>query len=341
MRVLHLVPEVVDDPAQYYLGSTKDVACRTRYLRERSAAVVRLPFRRGPHGVADALAGARGHGPVDLVLVETVPLDVAALRQLTGVPVAVRSQNAELLHRWDWARAATRPLDRLRYASRGVRGLAREVGLGGTTVLPISDWEAAHYYRRFKTAARVDVVPFYLTPEYAEPVQPDHPSRRPRLLMLGTTSPNPLIDDGVRAFDALARHLGDASVSLAMTGNVPRGVRLDDRIDVLGMVASPIEALREASHVVLPSPLGHGFKTKILEALVAGCRVLVHERLHRRLPPEVRAACDPLDPADLDGVRRLLAAGPTNVDAMAVNEALRRRSDEAMDRLLARAVSST
>jgi hypothetical protein len=336
VRVLHLVPEVVDDPAQHFLGSTKDVACRTHFLLARGVDVQRVPYSRAPRGLAAALESTRGGVAPDLVLVETIPLDVIALRRLRGVPVVVRSQNAELLHRLDWAWAATGPLGRARYCSRGLRGLAREARIGGATILPISDWEAEHYYRRFVPPGRIDVTPFYLTPEYTDAVPTDHPDRRPRLLMLGTTSPNPLIEHGVRAFDALVRRLPLATaVTPALTGAVPDGVRLDPRIEVLGLVPSPIDALRTASHVVLPSPLGYGFKTKILEALLAGCRVLVHEALHRRLPPEVRAACDPVDPTRPEVLTGLLAAGPATVDALAVNDALRARSDDALLRVLA------
>jgi hypothetical protein len=156
--------------------------------------------------------------------------------------------------------------------------------------------------------------------------------------MLGSTSPNPLIDRGVRAFDQLVRLLpASVEVTPALTGSVPEGLRLDPRIEVLGMVASPVDALRTASHVVLPSPLGYGFKTKILEALLAGCRVLVHHRLHGRLPPEVRTACDVYDPRDRDALVRLLAAGPSVVDAVAVNDALRVRSDDSLEQTLAQA----
>jgi glycosyltransferase involved in cell wall biosynthesis len=338
VQVLHLVPEVVDDPAQHYLGSTKDVACRTHYLRTRRVDVARVPYARGPRGLAAAIESRRGSVAPDLVLVETIPLDVAVLRRLRGIPVVVRSQNAELLHRLDWARAATGLVSRARYCSRGLRGLARESRLGGATILPISDWEAEHYYRRFVPAGRIEVTPFYLTPEYIDAVPADHPDRRPRLLMLGTTSPNPLIDDGVRAFDALVRGLPTSvAVTPALTGTVPDGLRLDPRIELLGLVPRPIDALRAASHVVLPSPLGYGFKTKILEALLAGCHVLVHEALHRRLPPEVRAACHPVDPTRPETVTGLLAVGPATVDALSVNEALRARSDDALHRVLARA----
>src|SRR5688500_2796419 len=69
----------------------------------------------------------------------------------------------------------------------------------------------------------------------------------------------------------------------------------------------------------------------------AGCWLRGQEALHRRLPPVVRAASDQVDPTYPETATGLLAAGPATVDALAVNAALRARSDDAMHRVLARA----
>jgi hypothetical protein len=71
--------------------------------------------------------------------------------------------------------------------------------------------------------------------------------------------------------------------------------------------------LCRARAVALLTPLGFGTKTTVVDGLAAGCHVLVHPVLHRRLARSEREACTPLDPARPgapDRLADLLAAPP-------------------------------
>ena len=67
-----------------------------------------------------------------------------------------------------------------------------------------------------------------------------------------------------------------------------RRVRLARQGEADRSAGSPLSLLAEARVVAIPSDLGMGFKTKILEAILAGCWVLVTEDVQRRLPDAVR-----------------------------------------------------
>ena len=107
------------------------------------------------------------------------------------------------------------------------------------------------------------------------------------------------------------------------------------RLKPTGLLASPLPLLAEARAVTIPSDLGMGFKTKILEAILAGCWVLVTEEVHGRLPEALHPWCrviDPRSPARFAETLRGCTAPPPPGDP---NALLRDEAFRGLDRVLA------
>src|SRR5262249_44822965 len=113
---------------------------------------------------------------------------------------------------------------------------------------------------------------------------------------------------------------------LGSRGPLPDTVGLDpvpDPWDVLGRVRA----------VAVLTDLGYGFKTTVVDALAAGCHVLVTPRLARKLPPIVREHCIVTSPSDPESVRRAGIAVTSPPTGVLVNEALRLHAVETARRL--------
>jgi hypothetical protein len=91
----------------------------------------------------------------------------------------------------------------------------------------------------------------------------------------------------------------------------------------------------EARAVTILSDLGMGFKTKILEAIMAGCWVIVTPDVFARLPEAVRPWCKTARPDSAEDFRQAISgcAGPP--PAGHPNAELRAAAFRALDAALA------
>ena len=91
----------------------------------------------------------------------------------------------------------------------------------------------------------------------------------------------------------------------------------------MGKVDEPWDLLARTKAVALITRLGFGMKTTIVDALAAGCNVLIHAGLAKRLPSEIRAACIVVDPESRDSVRSALRRAEQQPVSQDVNGQLR------------------
>jgi hypothetical protein len=161
------------------------------------------------------------------------------------------------------------------------------------------------------------------------------------LCAMGTGSAmSPLLYDAgrnaVELVNALSADVA-AEWDFRITGNLkpPDVLGPLGRLKATGLLASPLPLLAEARAVAILSDLGMGFKTKILEAILAGCWVLVTEDVHRRLPEAVRPWClvvDPHSPARFAETLQQCAGPPPVGDP---NALLREEAFRGLDRVFA------
>lgn len=67
----------------------------------------------------------------------------------------------------------------------------------------------------------------------------------------------------------------------------------------------PWDLLCRVRAVAVITPFGYGFKTTILDGLAAGCHVIVHPKLAKRLPLQVRQLCLICDPSRDEDILKL------------------------------------
>jgi SAM-dependent methyltransferase len=207
-------------------------------------------------------------------------------------------------------------------------------------MLPICQWEADHYWGQLTAAEKVLTVPYFLPARFVEKI-PTRPRRNLLLFAMGTGSAmSPLLYDAgcnaVELVKALPAALA-AEWDFRITGNLrpPDVLGPLGRLKPTGFVASPLPLLAEARAVAIPSDLGLGFKTKILEAILAGCWVLVTGEVHDRLPHAIRPWCLAVDPHDPAGFAEALRRCVTLPPAGDPNGLLREEAFRTLDRVLA------
>lgn len=314
IRLLHIVPKSFLSEKHRYLGSTKDIAARVQYFKDRDLKSDLLAHDKTVETVLAVL------GSVDLsaythVLVEKANYG-AVFRQLRrgapGAKIIFRAHNAETLHRVDYVRACLAP-PRTRSVAEVMQNISN-IALYGTRdlsvvwyadhVLSISQWDTEHYWRYLTPKARTTTAPFFLPRQYMGETRIGLRKKR-QCIVLGSSQPGPLIEHGVNRFFRLLSKTGPELyenagwrffISGARTGRMPNAADLK----ALGIqqrhMESPYKLFGSARATLIASDFGHGFKTKILEAIACEAFVICTPGLYRRLPQELIPYCIHFDP---------------------------------------------
>ncbi|NQW10197.1 MAG: hypothetical protein HQ481_10005 [Alphaproteobacteria bacterium] len=348
---LHLTRHQFTIAELKFHGSNKDQAARQQYFRDRGFQVITeavYDWQYDP--LIDRLTAER-HADPQVIVVEAMlhhPLMRFLRERYPRAKLLIRSHNAEVLHRihthtatlmmehgsaWAWLNPrdlftrGTNIFNHWQY-DRNAIDVADHI-------LSISEWETKRYWPYLGPSNKVSTVPYFLPRDliYDGPI----PDTKPHsCVCLTSASPGPIIYDALRNFVRLVDSLDDADGwEFPVTG------ALDDRYAVksercrfLGHVENPIELMSQASSMALLSPYGYGFKTKVLDAIMAACYTLMPQSLIDRHPAEVRPYCVPVDlgsPASFKAaLERTLEPFPHGDP----NEALRERAYAAMDAIL-------
>jgi SAM-dependent methyltransferase len=353
--ILHVVPDSINNMGKGFVGSTKDVLGRAEYFAERGHRVRQFvsPGRSDDETLAMLREADLGDCRAAVFEYEMYVHSLDFLkRKHPGVRRVVRAHNANLPHFVDQFRGRLRMLQEnqgadLSQATESIHlALARfrldgECAVLADAILPICQWEANHYWGQLTAAEKVVNVPYFVPRTLLSQI-PTRPRRNAVLVAMGTgAAMAPLLYDAGRNAVELVNALS-ADVAAAwdfrITGNLkpPDVLGPLGRLKSTGLLTSPLPLLAEARAVVIPSDLGMGFKTKVLEAILAGCWVLVTEEVHGRLPEALHPWClamDPRSPERFAEILRRCADPPPPGDPNAV---LRDEAFCGLDRVLAR-----
>jgi len=343
--VLHVVPDSVGNAAKPFVGSTKDVRGRTEYFAERGVEV--REYLSAGRSDAELLAHLQtlDLSDCDAVLFEyeTYLESMTYLRQAyPHVLRLVRAHNANFLHQIDNFLGRQRMGDPVKSASDirvAWERFDQDVRCAelADVILAITDWEAVHYWTPLAGAGRVVSVPYFL-PNTFDFSLPRPKERKFCVCFMGTGGTmTPLLYDAARNTIDLVAAAGSAleDWEFAITGQLKPATILDPlgRVRATGLLPSPIPVLQEARAVTLLSDLGMGFKTKILEAISAGCWVLVTPDVWDRLPEAVRPWCKAVRKDDVAGFVFAIRACELDPPVGDPNAALRAQAFSALDRV--------
>lgn len=345
MRALHVFFSSVNKPQHRFLGTTKDIRGRTQYFASRGVEVQELILK-----VREEKYFSSGLARVDLSNFDVVVVEgtyfPATVRKIKEshpqTRVLMRGINAEILHWLHSAEAALRfdTWKRVLFDLKGTIDFGSKDILCARRadhILAIADWETRHYWSALSPRARVTTVPYFLPEGYLDDI-PAARTRELRCVCMMTTKANrPFLVDAARNFYRLVNRLKEARPewSFAITGDFHRD-RLPPcpRVEVKGFLENPLELLAESRAVALLSDYGFGFKTKLLEAICCGCRVLVTRGLHDRLPGAVKPWSIVVDPTSVESFEEALAEARTPLPAGDPNAELRKENFEALDGIL-------
>lgn len=314
--VLHVIPDSVNNEKKLYLGSTKDVRSRSQYFADRNIKTEEyISLGRSDENACEML---RNRDLTDCAAVifefETYPLCLKFLKERYPKIVRIsRAINANLPHFIDQYRGRSRmindglvnggcdPLDELR------QGLKRyqtdlEVVKYSDYLLSITEWETNYYWKKFPKSCNIITVPYFIPPQYSIKFDIAHTNKNLFVCFMGTAGlMSPLLYDAGKNTVDIINSLPKNIVSnwvWCITGQLKPINILGELGPIMpvGRVKDPYLLLSDAKIVSILSDLGMGFKTKILEAVEAGCWVFVTKNLYARLPVEVLSSCCIVDP---------------------------------------------
>jgi hypothetical protein len=342
LRILHIFKKSYSGQKHQYLGSVKDIRSRTEYFRSRGIECEELLVS-AKHSYRNALEKTPQDflERFDAVLLEMTfsPGALKALRKrLPHGTLMVRSHNAELIHRYHWACAQGVSRVAVRLIGQAVKNCGLDIlsGWRSDFVLPISKWEADFYWKKLIPGKKVKYVPFFMPEPYASELK--QPGLKKNLCIhLGSSLNNPLISDATKNFIHAVRNIDSrcSQWEFCITGALPDcNLKIPDRIQWLGLLPNPYIALRQAKAMALLSDFGMGFKTKVLEAVLARAFVILPTALYKRQPSEILPYCIPVNLNKKLSFLEALEKCNQDFPDGDPNSNLRRHAFEVMDQIL-------
>lgn len=243
-------------------------------------------------------------------------------RRCPRVRIVLRTVNAEALQHWTRAGKDWR---RLRGLPRDVYGFARVLwrdwrcARAADALAGISPWDDTHYWARLAGRGKVQNFPYLCPwPALLPDIRPLPWDVRENTIACLAGTRDPIGRGHVAGFAALARRPELATWRFVSSDGFMDASqdKFPANVGRLGHIEEPWSLLCKVKAVAVLSPLGHGYKTTVADALAAGCHVLIHPRQHARLPRGEQARCLPVDPASDSDVRRAVEGMEKPVEAV-------------------------
>lgn len=310
--ILHAVPNFIGP--DYGCGNWKAVEATKILLASISVHTMLNEFDPShPCGVVNEVKDPIQHCFIEYSL---WPELVRALKQkYPFCRVHVRTHNAEAFQHWHrsngkWPGSMLRPkliygCARLLYRD----GLCR---VYADSLLGINAWENRNYWRWLPGKAKIYEVPYFSPWPYLRSEIKPKPwlEREPILLALpGGSSPYGLsMIEGLAKLATMLGKINERTYKAVFTFKREWYSSASPEYDNLQRIddcKEPWDLLCNIRVAVVLGLLGFGTKTTVYDAIAAGCRVILHPVLAKRLPIAVARYCDICDPDNLEQVKAL------------------------------------
>lgn len=226
--------------------------------------------------------------------------------QKPDLNVAVRTINAEGFQHWQRSEIGLS----LDYANlRNIYGSCRlafqdqQCRFYADTLLGISEWDNNNYWRFLPGKAKISYVPYHSPwPELRPDVIPLAWEHRRNAIVCLPGGRDPIGRSQVQNFIRFAHNISQCNLSNEWSFELSPGVYRNQTdtqdispVSLIPELDEPWDLLCSVKALALLTPLGFGTKTTIIDALAAGCHVIVDKALAKRLPESLRALCHQLD----------------------------------------------
>lgn len=351
-RVLHIMPDSARDPSQLYLGSTKDIRCRTEYFQARGIPFDEISVKDRSDTYLLSKLKSLDMSQYNLAILE-IPFYPKSLRylhrQCRNMQIWVRPATAEFYHQTHMLLARGQQLSiadmlpGVRRCLGDIRRMFVRLRLDYISarrsdhVLSISEWETQHYWRCLAGDSKVNTVPYFVPQDHL-PRSHGSKEKKDQCVCLMSSKVNPLLADAARNFLRLVDRLGQRCPqwSFCITGDISEGrLKIPRRVMPTGFLATPDSILGESRAMVVLSDYGFGFKTKILDAVENQCYVLMPSKLYGRLPKGMHSYCKVVDLSSVDSFAKALESCSDPFPAGSANEVMRSQAFDILDSLIA------
>lgn len=287
---------------KYGAGQWKDIAGFCELVRRLGVALEVLEHEGQQH---DGVVGrCESLAATDIILYYSFlpELLISLRRAMPTAKLYVRTVNAEAFQHWQRARVGFVP------TYENIRQIYGSLRLGwrdamckwhADALLGISEWDNRVYWRHLPGRAEVADIPYQCPWPHIRPqVSPlEWGSRRSEIVCLAGARDaigRAMVDGFSRMTDALGGSSEFKGWKFRLSPGLLGGEGVPDlsqRVERMTELDEPWDLLCSAKALAVLTPLGFGTKTTIIDALAAGCHVLVHPVLAGRLPEYVRTAC--------------------------------------------------
>ena len=308
-KVLHMIPDSVVVTRENYLGSTKDIRGRTEYFLTRGIPFDELVVEHRSDKYLLEKFKSTDLGQYGTLFFELAlyPESMTYVRNcFPDIKLITRSINADFYH-WlhhFWVshkNSANRYSKKsLEYNSQYIKNAVNRLKLDiicarlSDTILPIVDWEKEYYWKFLIPSKKIQTLPYFL-PHVYDIEMLDGPKKDQCVCLMSTAvGTSPLLHDALLNFNKLVEKLGTRCPKWAfiVTGDLSnQRIEFPNRVGCTGFLETPFPLLVESRAMALLSNYGFGFKTKLIDAVQAGCYALVPKKLYNRLPEEIKPFC--------------------------------------------------
>ena len=340
IKILHVLPDSAIDPVQKFLGSTKDLRGRTEYFRARGFGSEEIVVPHRKDSELKRLLKSKDISAFQAIFVE-LPIYPSTLRYLRHshpeLRVFVRSINAEFYHDWHYVISGFKHghwKNAFRYVFFSWRRLYWDFVCAHEAehLFCITEWEEKNYWHYIAGRKKPVTLPYYLPSEYVSNVM--HLPKSDSCVCLLSTIPNSFLVDAAENFINAVAGLGTdlPNWDFHLTGAdslMPRNPTA--RVKSAGHLDTPYDILAKSRAIAILSDYGFGIKTKILDAILHKCFVLVTSGLYGRLPDVIKPCCIVVNLEYPDAFRRALDGCLRPFPNVDVNSLLRRQAFAALD----------
>lgn len=353
MKILHIVPESAIQPQFQYSGSTKDILGRLEYFNSRALDFDQLAVKRSDEFLLEKLKSVNIKQYSSFIIeFPLYPKSIEFIRAMNPeARIFTRSINAELYHKvhlfllnvkremrigTGFIKAMQKHwpiLKKLRLKFK----LDYKSGNRSDVLLSITEWETKFYWR-YLVGKKVRTIPYYLPEKYAQEIRSVQANKENVCVSLMGVKVNQgsFLEDSFNHFAYLVNALKSdmKDWSFKVTGKLPDTIQLPARIEPTGLLDSPYPIIASSRAIAILSPFGMGFKTKILESILAGSYVLLPSALIRRLPEVLKPFCIPVALHSVASFKQALAQCVTPFPEYDPNLILKEAAFCALDELL-------
>jgi len=322
---------------RYCAGQWKDIEALNQVLAQLPARFEFLEFDGAD--IESLVQNCTAVGATDIILYYSFMPEVLSRleAEIPNARLYVRTVNAEAFQHWQRAEIGWLPsYENLRSVYGCLRLAKRDIQCkkSAHALLGISDWDNRNYWQRLPGRTTVHDIPYSCPwPRIRPQVTPKPWAERNCKIVCLAGGRDAIGRTMLEGFNRLADVTANSHPFDGWSFEVSPGVLKSDRPDDLSPHVTRMESLEEpwdllcsVRALAVLTPLGFGFKTTIADAMAAGCHVLVHPTLVKRLPAEIASVCieiDSMEPIDPPQLATALGAEPKT---RSINESLQLRA---------------